>query len=120
MSVQLHSPAALPLVNKRAHNVLKESFKVNTEEHDAPERDIFKIQWYFGLRVTWSASVLQDEQKFLIHFNLINERGLAIRVLPIHFVCRASGDHKPLGIVGNRLRCSVSFGILHSYSQYSC
>jgi hypothetical protein len=39
------------------------------------------LQWYLGLRVTWSASVLQDEQKFLINFNLINERGLAIRVL---------------------------------------
>jgi hypothetical protein len=39
------------------------------------------VQWYLGLRVTWSASVLQDEQKLLINFNLINERCLAIRVL---------------------------------------
>jgi hypothetical protein len=38
------------------------------------------IQWYLGLLVTWSASVLQDEQKFLINFNL-NERCLAIRIL---------------------------------------
>jgi hypothetical protein len=36
------------------------------------------IQWYLGLRVTWPASVLQDKQKFLINFNLINERCLAI------------------------------------------
>jgi hypothetical protein len=24
------------------------------------------VPWYLGLQVTWSASVLQDEQKFLI------------------------------------------------------
>jgi hypothetical protein len=42
---------------------------------------VFQLQWYLGLRVTWSASVLQDEQKFLINFNLINERFLAIRIL---------------------------------------
>jgi hypothetical protein len=36
------------------------------------------VQWYLRLRVTWSASVLQDEQKFLINFNLINKRCLAI------------------------------------------
>jgi hypothetical protein len=42
-----------------------------------------ELQWYLGLRVTWSASVLQDEQKCLINFNLINEWCLAIRVLPI-------------------------------------
>jgi hypothetical protein len=35
----------------------------------------------YELRVTWSVSVFQDEQKFLINFNLINERCLAIRVL---------------------------------------
>ena len=32
-----------------------------------------------GLRVTGSASVLQEEQTSLIHFNLINERCLAVR-----------------------------------------
>jgi hypothetical protein len=78
------------------------------------------IQWYLGLWVTWSASVLQYEQKCLINFNLINKRGLVIRVLPIHFVCWASRDHKPLGIVGNRLAWWVSVGIPHSYSQHSC
>jgi hypothetical protein len=41
----------------------------------------FKVQWYFGLQVTWSASGLQDEQKLLINFNLINEQCLAMRVL---------------------------------------
>jgi hypothetical protein len=39
------------------------------------------IQWYLGLRVTWFASVLQDNQQFLINFNFINEPCLAIRVL---------------------------------------
>jgi hypothetical protein len=39
------------------------------------------IQWCLGLQVTWSASVLQDEHKFLINFNLMNEQCLAIRVL---------------------------------------
>jgi hypothetical protein len=46
-----------------------------------PEEVLSLVQWYLGLRVTWAASVLQDEQTFLIHFNLINERCLAIRVL---------------------------------------
>jgi hypothetical protein len=32
------------------------------------------------LRATWSASVLQDEQKFLRNFNFINERCFAIQV----------------------------------------
>jgi hypothetical protein len=36
------------------------------------------VQWYLGLRVTWFASVLQDEQKCLINVNLIYERCLAI------------------------------------------
>jgi hypothetical protein len=39
------------------------------------------IQWYLGLRVTWSASVLQDKQKFLINFNFLYERCHAIPVL---------------------------------------
>jgi hypothetical protein len=44
--------------------------------------------------VPWIASSLQDEQKFLIHFNLIYERCLAIRVLCLP----NSRDHKPLGL----------------------
>ena len=39
------------------------------------------VQQNLGLRVTCPMSVLQDEQTFLINFNLINERYLAIRVV---------------------------------------
>jgi hypothetical protein len=77
------------------------------------------IQWCLGLRVTWSASVLQDKQKILINFNLINERCLAIWVLYYLYALSAE-HHLPLGIVGKRLACSVSVGIPHSYSQHSC
>jgi hypothetical protein len=38
------------------------------------------VQLNLGLRVTWFASVLQDEQKFLRNFDLINEQCFAIRV----------------------------------------
>jgi hypothetical protein len=58
-----------------------------------------RIQWYLGLRVTWAASVLQDEQKFLIHFNLINERCLAIRV-PYYLYALSAEHHVITGRSG--------------------
>jgi hypothetical protein len=47
----------------------------------APLSGYYDLRRYLGLRLTWSASVLQDEQKLLINFNFINEQCLAIRVL---------------------------------------
>ena len=44
-------------------------------------RTTLQIQSNLGLRVTCSAHVPQDEPTFLINFNLINERCLAIRVV---------------------------------------
>jgi hypothetical protein len=41
-------------------------------------------------------------------------------VLQYKYYLYASRDHKPLGIVGNRLACSVSVGVPNSYSQHSC
>jgi hypothetical protein len=72
------------------------------------------LQWYLGLRVTWFASALQDEHKFWINFNLIHEQCLAIRVLCLLSVTWSQAAR----VVGNRLACSVSVGIPHSYSQH--
>jgi hypothetical protein len=76
----------------------------------------FHVQWYLGLQVTWFASVLQDDQKFLINFNFIHEQCLAIRVLCLPSITYSQAAR----VVGNRLTCSVSVGIPHSYSQHSC
>jgi hypothetical protein len=77
---------------------LQKMFKLKVIMKTANEA-MREIQSSLGLRVTWFASVLEDEQNILINCNLIYERGLAIlaiRVVCIRcfvFVCRASRDH---------------------------
>jgi hypothetical protein len=68
------------------------------------------VQWYLGLRVTWSASVLQDKQKFLINFNLINERCLAIRVL--YYLYDLSAERHV-----NTIRSGLWVIVSHAWSQ---
>jgi hypothetical protein len=72
-------------------------------------------QWVWqNTVVPWFASVLQHEQKCLLNFDFIYEWCFAIRVLPSVTWSQAAC------VVGNRLACSVSVGISHSYSQHSC
>jgi hypothetical protein len=58
------------------------------------------------------------------NFNLIYERGLAIRAIRVVrircfvFVCRASRDH--YWVDGSSLTCSVSVSVPHLYSQHPC